>query len=254
MEQTIIQELGNFKMNRLWIKRDDFIPLSFGGNKARKAILFFMEIDEGKYDCVVTYGTASSNHCRVIANQCAGRRIGCYIISPEETSDRTFNRQMTEMFGAELTTVPVSKVRETIDAKLVALKKQGKKPYFIAGGGHGNIGTEAYVQCYKEIKHFEEEQSVHFDYVFFATGTGTTQEPDDNTNDVANETTEPANTVNETANEAGVVQPITNSDNSESENNLPQTGVTEDITVMFFIVVCAILAIYAYKKIRDYKA
>lgn len=85
-------------------------------------------------------------------------------------------------------------------------------------------------------------------------GTGTTQEPDDNTNDVANETTEPANTVNETANEAGVVQPITNSDNSESENNLPQTGVTEDITVMFFIVVCAILAIYAYKKIRDYKA
>ena len=35
-------------------------------------------------------------------------------------------------------------------------------------------------------------------------------------------------------------------------NKLPQTGVTEDITVMFFIVVCAVSAIYAYKKIRDY--
>ena len=42
--------------------------------------------------------------------------------------------------------------------------------------------------------------------------------------------------------------------NTESGNELPQTGVTEDITVMFFIVVCVILAIYAYKKIRDYKA
>lgn len=44
-----------------------------------------------------------------------------------------------------------------------------------------------------------------------------------------------------------VIQPDTN-----VENTLPQTGVTEDITVMFFIVVCAISAIYAYKKIRDY--
>ena len=48
-----------------------------------------------------------------------------------------------------------------------------------------------------------------------------------------------------------VIQPTTNS--STSGNNLPQTGVTEDITVMFFIIVCVILAIYAYKKIRDYK-
>ena len=31
-----------------------------------------------------------------------------------------------------------------------------------------------------------------------------------------------------------------------------QTGVTEDITVMFFIIVCVVSAIYAYKKIRDY--
>ena len=57
--------------------------------------------------------------------------------------------------------------------------------------------------------------------------------------------------------EAGgsVIQPNTNrtSNSTTSGNNLPQTGVTEDITVMFFIIVCVILAIYAYKKIRDYK-
>ena len=65
-----------------------------------------------------------------------------------------------------------------------------------------------------------------------------------------------SNTVtNTTSNTTGgqVVQPNTNRTNTESANNLPQTGVTEDITVMFFIVVCVILAIYAYKKIRDYK-
>ena len=52
-----------------------------------------------------------------------------------------------------------------------------------------------------------------------------------------------------------VIQPNTNrtTNSSTSGNNLPQTGVTEDITVMFFIIVCVILAIYAYKKIRDYK-
>lgn len=84
----------------------------------------------------------------------------------------------------------------------------------------------------------------------------TTQNPDDgNSNVVANEVDEPTNNLNETTgNQAGIVQPNTNSDNSEAANNLPQTGVTEDITVMFFIVVCVILAIYAYKKVRDYKA
>ena len=58
------------------------------------------------------------------------------------------------------------------------------------------------------------------------------------------------------ANETGsVIQPNSNrtTNSTTSGNNLPQTGVTEDITVMFFIIVCVIVAIYAYKKIRDYK-
>lgn len=48
-----------------------------------------------------------------------------------------------------------------------------------------------------------------------------------------------------------IIQP--DDENTPAVNKLPQTGVTEDITVMFFIIVCAISAIYAYKKIRDYK-
>lgn len=171
---TIIQDLGEYKGNHLFIKREDLIPFSFGGNKARKAQLFFREIDKGGYDCVVTYGSGSSNHCRVVANECCRRGLPCYIIAPKEASEPTFNSQMMELFSAEITTVPVSEVHDTIEAMIAELKAVDKHPYFIEGGGHGNIGTEAYVQCYQEIKVFEEEQNIHFDYIFFASGTGTT--------------------------------------------------------------------------------
>ncbi len=171
---TIIQDLGDYKENHLWMKREDLIPFSFGGNKARKAQLFFREIDSDDYDCVVTYGSGSSNHCRVVANECCRRGMKCYIIAPLEASEPTFNSQMMEMFGAGITTVSVNEVHNTIESKIEELKTSGKKPYFIEGGGHGNIGTEAYVQCYEEIREYEMKEGLGFDYIFFASGTGTT--------------------------------------------------------------------------------
>ena len=73
-------------------------------------------------------------------------------------------------------------------------------------------------------------------------------------NSIANQILANQIAANEEA-DGSVIQPSTNrtTNTSTSGNNLPQTGVTEDITVMFFIIVCVILAIYAYKKIRDYK-
>ena len=79
-----------------------------------------------------------------------------------------------DLFGAEITTVPVEQVHDTIENKLQELRDEGHNPYFIPGGGHGNIGTEAYVQCYNEIKEYEQKQGIYFDYIFFASGTGTT--------------------------------------------------------------------------------
>lgn len=175
MEMTIIQELEEYRGNKLFIKRDDLIPFSFGGNKARKARLFFKDFDSGNYDCVVTYGSSSSNHCRVVSNECAKRGIPCYIVSPLEVQKPTFNSLMMNMFGARITAVPVKEVHDTIENIIFKLQEDNRKPYFIEGGGHGNIGTEAYVQCYQEIKAYEEENNVFFDYIFLASGTGTTQ-------------------------------------------------------------------------------
>ena len=97
---TPIQKINGIKGNNIYIKREDFFPFSFGGNKARKAELFFNEIDNGDFDCIVTYGSGSSNHCRVVANMAAARNMPCYIISPKETLKETYNSKMGKLFGA----------------------------------------------------------------------------------------------------------------------------------------------------------
>lgn len=167
--------MGQFKNNELYIKRDDLLPFSFGGNKARKAIYFFDEIRRTKSNCVITYGSNSSNHCRVIANIAASLKIKCIIISPEEDTESTFNLLMTDCFGAETIRCPLSGVSQTINNTIASTKQQGWFPYFIMGGGHGILGTQAYVDCFSEILTYEKTHCTNFDYIFHASGTGTTQ-------------------------------------------------------------------------------
>src|SRR5699024_6057124 len=69
------------KSNNIYIKRDDLIPFSFGGNKARKATYFFDEILAGNFNVVVTYGSKVSNHCRIISNLCFKYGIKCIVVS-----------------------------------------------------------------------------------------------------------------------------------------------------------------------------
>ena len=175
ISQTPIDLLEN-NTNKIFIKREDLIPFSFGGNKARKAFLFFKEIDLKKSDVVITYGSSSSNHCRVVANMAKQRNIECVIISPDEFREKeTYNSKMMEMLGAKLIYVPVNEVHNKIESIVKDYKEKNRNPYFIPGGGHGNIGTQAYVDCFKEIINFENETGVKFDYIFHASGTGTTQ-------------------------------------------------------------------------------
>lgn len=172
---TPIYELGIINDNSLFIKRDDLLPFSFGGNKVRKAQIFFEEFDKYEYDSVVTYGSSSSNHCRIVANMAAARNVACYLISPEENYKETNNSKMMDLFGAHIIKCSIDEVKNTIDKTLDFLQKEGYNPYFIPGGGHGNNGTYAYVKCYEEIREYEREHNIYFDYIFHASGTGTTQ-------------------------------------------------------------------------------
>src|SRR5699024_1583286 len=167
-----IQELSeNLNDNLFYMMRDDLYPISLGGNKARKAILFFDDLDQKISDGVITYGSSSSNHCSIIANIAAAKGIPCHIVSPKESNHPTANSKMMKIFGASITECSVSKVSTTIEQKMYDLRKKGFKPYFIQGGGHGNLGTQAYVKAYEEILRYEKEKNIHFDYIFHTIGT-----------------------------------------------------------------------------------
>lgn len=173
---TPIEEMsGDYGKNRYYIKREDMIPFSFGGNKARKAAEFYKEIKACGADVVMTYGSNSSNHCRIIANMACAMGLDCHIISPEENRERLYNTRLVEACGAVIETCPVSKVSETIDRRVEAYRREGRNPYFILGGGHGNPGTRACVNTYREIADYERRTGISFDYIFHASGTGTTQ-------------------------------------------------------------------------------
>ena len=68
---------------------------------------------------------------------------------------------------------------------------------------------------------------------------------DDNGNTVGN------NTVNNTANK--VVLTTNNTSNYNNNTSLPKTGVGDSIPGVIFVVVLGISAVYAYKKMQDYK-
>lgn len=158
----------------LYIKREDLISFSFGGNKARKGLLFFEDILEKNITSVVTYGSSSSNHCRVISNLCAMHKINCYIVTPP-SNKTTNNTILSTVAGAIFVESELNSVANTIEKLVSELENSGETVYFIQGGGHGNIGTQAYVNCYEEILAYENEQDIVFDRIVFASGTGTTQ-------------------------------------------------------------------------------
>ena len=143
MRQNTIIEKTAFSLNgnEVFIKREDLLPFSFGGNKARKAKKFFDYIIKNEYDVVATYGSSSSNHCRVVANLACKYGLECYIVSPEEEYKETSNSKMIELFGAKIIKAPLEKIKETIDGLMDELAKN-KKAYFIQGGGHGILAQK----------------------------------------------------------------------------------------------------------------
>ncbi|RPF54214.1 1-aminocyclopropane-1-carboxylate deaminase/D-cysteine desulfhydrase [Aquisalibacillus elongatus] len=163
--------------NNIYIKRDDLTDISLGGNKARKLQLFMKDAIGQQSDCIVTYGGAQSNHCRItaaFARQC-GFKVVLVLSEPAEEQKFNGNYFLYDLFDSEIVWTKVNEVPETIKKTLDELKDKGYRPYFIQGGGHGNLGTHAYKLAFDEIVSYEREHNLSFDYIFHASGTGTTQ-------------------------------------------------------------------------------
>lgn len=101
-------------------------------------------------------------------------KINCYIVTPP-SNKTTNNTILSTVAGAIFVESELNSVANTIEKLVSELENSGETVYFIQGGGHGNIGTQAYVNCYEEILAYENEQDIVFDRIVFASGTGTTQ-------------------------------------------------------------------------------
>ncbi len=168
--------------NRLFIKREDLLPYSFGGNKVRIAIEYMRDMRSKGCDHMVTYGNARSNLCRVLSNLCAAQGVPITILSPADDDGArlpSFNASLCEAFGANIVPCLKTNVAQSVDAVFAALRQKGQRPYYTYGDrlGQGNeaVPTAAYVPMYAEIAAQEARLDASFEAVFLATGTGMTQ-------------------------------------------------------------------------------
>ena len=168
---------------RIFIKRDDLLPFSLGGNKVRIAQAFLDDMKQKNRNALVGYGNVRSNLCRVLANRCRQEGIPCHIIcSHEEQEDacsQTSNSRLMELLGAVLVPCKKDAIAQTVDQVMENLEKKGLRPYYIYGNrfGRGNEGVAAgaYAAAWKEIRRQEAALGLTFDTVFLPSGTGATQ-------------------------------------------------------------------------------
>lgn len=180
-DSTTIQKLKDYNDNKIYIKREDLLPLSFGGNKVRIALEYIRDMKDKKCNVIIGYGNSRSNLCRVLSNISCIEDISCYIISPSDndgTRIETNNSFLSRTCKAKYIYCEKTNVSKTIENLIRELKSKGQKPYYINGNefGKGNESTpvNAYFNVYNEIVDQEEQYDFHFDYIFLALGTGMT--------------------------------------------------------------------------------
>lgn len=163
----------------LYIKRDDLLPFSFGGNKLRIAFEFMADMQKKSCDCMICYGSPQSNLCRVIANLCKRSNIQCHIISPADDDTETYNSRLVHIFDAVIHKCAKKEIAQTLENVMNECMQNGLKPYYIYGDkyGQGNesVPVEAYIKAYREINQQAQAMNINFDYIFSASGTGMTQ-------------------------------------------------------------------------------
>ena len=162
--------------NAFFLKREDLLPFSFGGNKARIGLEYMRDLAARGCNHMVAYGNARSNLCRVLSNLCAGAGVPITILSPADDDGQrreAYNEKLCRSFGAKVVPCLKTGVAESVDAVMESIRQKGEKPYYIYGDryGKGNeaIPTAAYVPVYDEIR-----AQGDYDVIALACGTGMT--------------------------------------------------------------------------------
>ena len=168
--------IDSISLNNKTIKvvRDDLFPLIGGGSKARKAIAYESFLKQNGYNAVVTCGGVQSNHNRAIALMSARNGWKCHLVV-EDSENRFYfekgNALICRLAGAECECVDDSHTSAAMDAAMEHYKRQELTPYYIHGGGHDLPGGTSFVEAVEELAKQIEKP----DYIFHASGTGSTQ-------------------------------------------------------------------------------
>lgn len=168
--------------NSLYMKREDLLPFSMGGNKVRIAEALMKDMRAKGCDSMIIYGSIHSNLCRVLSDLCYAQKIQCTMICSHEEEEKqvtTNNGILIKWSGTEIVDCSKTEIAETVETVMERIRIRGRKPYYIYGSklGMGNEGTlvSAYAEAYREIAAFEEQEGWEFDYIFCPSGTGATQ-------------------------------------------------------------------------------
>lgn len=154
--------------------RDDIYPFIGGGSKARKAVEYEKFLKAEGYNAVVTCGGIQSNHNRAMALMCARNGWKCHLCiqgTEERFLSEKGNALLDRLSGAECELIKPEDTSVTMDRAMERLVVEGYKPYYCHGGGHDLPGGASFVEAVEELAWQIEKP----DYIFHASGTGSTQ-------------------------------------------------------------------------------
>lgn len=160
----------------LLIKRDDLNGLAFGGNKTRKLEFLIGEALEQGFNCVITGGSAQSNHCRQTAAAASVAGLECHLVLGGQEPDAvTGNLLLDRLLGAIIHWSGEYRKGEKIPEIAEQLKSQGKKPYIIPYGGSNAIGATGFVEAMRELAIQLQDVGQPITHIVFASSSCGTQ-------------------------------------------------------------------------------
>ena len=157
----------------LVVKRDDAIPLGFGGNKVRKLRIVAAQALAAGADTLITTGGVQSNHARATAAVAARLGLRCVLVANGAAPQRpTANALLDRLLGAEVRYVATREERAPAMAQAAdELRAQGRRPFVIPLGASTAHGAAAFALAMEEIL----AQMAAPDTIILATSSGGTQ-------------------------------------------------------------------------------
>ncbi len=166
----------------LYIKRDDCTGLATGGNKTRKLEFLMAEALQEKADTIITQGAVQSNHARQTAAAAARLGMGCELLfenrvqDPDDAYLNSGNVLLDRLLGANMHHYPkATDMNQAMSELAEELRRKGKRPYIIPGGGSNPVGALGYVNCALELLAQANDQGLVIDHLVHATGSTGTQ-------------------------------------------------------------------------------